>query len=208
MKKKNYDDGIAGIVGTVFQNCGGHLLIRADFYIDRNKNKVKLNSELFAVHDISGLVNFFVGDLIKIEKKQVINLTEKNSSCDFSDLLTNEEIELLEEKQQGFLFNGFIEQMNIIGNDVAIRFRVTSRINSKGVLLRADKLVSYCKKSENQEKGDSHFLNSVFSVPIRKSLTIKYSRKLEESSQNMAESIVLMGVTPLKNAKTFLKKNC
>lgn len=207
MKKKNYDDGTPGIVGSVLQNLGGHLLVQADYYIDRSKKKIPLKGVMFAVHDVVGLVNCFAGDSVKIGKSGVTNLTEKITTCDFSSMLSKEEIELLKQKNQNFLFNGFIEQINILDNEVAIRFRVTSRVNSDGVKLRVDKLVSYCKRGGTMN-SDNHFLNTIFSVPVKKALSVRYSLIIDGKSRKLLENVALLGVTPMQNAKTFLKKNC
>ena len=202
---KNYDDGTPGIVGTVLQNLSGHLLVRGDFFIDKEGKKIMLKGSWFAIHDVTGLVNFFEGDLIKIEKFCFKNLTEEKSTYSFSDLLKKTELELLDSGKKEFIFNGYLEKINIIGNDVAIRFHIISRINAEGTLLRADKLVSYYQKGSKQ---NNNFLTSVFSAPMRKALTVKYSRKFDQDRKVMSENVVISGNSPVKNAKTFLKKHC
>ncbi len=203
--KNNYDDGTPGIVGTVLQNLSGHLLVRGDFFIDKDGKKIMLEGSLFAIHDVAGLVNFFEGDLIKIEKLCIKNLTEEKSTYSFSDLLKKAELELLNSGKHEFVFKGYIEKINIIGNDAAIRFHVISRINADGVLLRADKIISYYQKDNKQ---NNNFLTSVFSAPMRKALTLKYSRKFDQDRKAMSENVVISGNSAVNNAKTFLKKHC
>ena len=206
MKTKDYDGGMPGIVGTVLQNLNGHLLVRGDFFLDKKGRKTLINGTCFAVHNVKGLVNFFTGDIVKLGKFSTINITEKRFTCSFSAMLSEEELDLLDNKRQEFIFNGFIEQLNILDNDVAFRFHVISRINSDGDLLRMDKMVNYCKRGDKQNTPNN-FLNIVFSVPLKKLLTVKYSRKRDEKGKT-SENLVLLGVSLLKNAHTFLKQKC
>lgn len=210
MKKKNYDDETPGVVGSVLLNMGGHMLIRADFFIDKQKKKNPLKGTILALHDGEGSVNCFAGDTVKITKNGLINITELSVTCDFASMLSNDEIALLDNKGREFIFNGFIEQMNIFDDDAAIRFRVTSRINAQGTKLRVDKLVSYCQmSSKNEDKGlRNSFVCNIFSTPLRKAVSLRYSRKLDVKSKHFIENVFVIGTNPVQNVRNFLKKNC
>lgn len=212
MKKKNYDEEIPGVVGVVYQNLGGHLLIKTDFYRDKTKKKIFINGKMFAVHGGEKNVGCFVGDFVRLERNEaIVNISARMDAGNFAALLTKDEVKLLNEQKGEFLFNGFIEQVNVIGNSVAICFRVTSRINSDGKKLRVDKLVRYCPDTSQTTVvtcPDSHFVNTVLSAPVRKALTVKYSRKVDPETGKLKEVVSFLGVTPIQNAKTFIKKNC
>lgn len=210
MSKKNYDEETPGVVGSVLLNAGGHLLVRADFFIDSQKKKIPLQGVIFALYGIRA-VNCFASDMVKITKNEVINLTEKTVTANFADMLSKEELELLDKQNQGFIFNGFIEDMNILGNDVAMRFRVTSRINANGAKLRVDKLVSYTQVCDEKvtDKGlKVNFAHDLFACPLRKAVSIKYFRNLDEKTQKFRENVCFLNVSSVQNIRNFLKKNC
>lgn len=205
MKQKNYDEGVPGIVGCVIQTMGGQMIIKGDFYRDKAKKKIQLNGKLFVVSSLPGIEACFVGDLIRVEKTGVTNITQKMTTCGFADMLSKQEIEMLKHGTD-FLFNGFIEQVNITDKSAVMRFHVTSRINNASVKLRVDKLVSY--RLDNTDNTGNNFINTLFSAPLKQAVTVKYASKYDESAKKVVEIVSLMGVTPLQNAKTFLKKNC
>ena len=207
MKQKNYDEGVPGIVGSVLQIMGGQMIVKGDFYRDKSNNKNQLNGKMFVVNDLPGIDVCFVGDLVRIEKTGVINITQKMTTCNFVSMLSKREVELLEQQKAEFLFNGFIEQVNINEKSAVMRFHVTSRINADGIKLRVDKLVNY-QTSGVSVNLDNNFLNTLFSAPPKQSLTVKFGRRYDKDAKKLVDVVSLMGITPLQNARTFLKKNC
>lgn len=207
MKQKNYDEGVPGIVGSVLQIMGGQMIVRGDFYRDKSNNKNQLNGKMFVVNDLPGIDVCFVGDLVRIEKTGVINITQKMTTCNFVSMLSKREVELLEQQKAEFMFNGFIEQVNINEKSAVMRFHVTSRINADGIKLRVDKLVNY-QTSGVSVNLDNNFLNTLFSAPPKQSLTVKFGRRYDKDAKKLVDVVSLMGITPLQNARTFLKKNC
>lgn len=210
MSKKNYDEETPGVVGSVLLNAGGNLLIRADFFIDKQKKKIPLKGAVFALYDVRA-VNCFASDMVKITKNEVINLTEKTVTTDFSAMLSKEDLELLDKQNQGLIFNGFIEDMNVLGNDVAMRFRVTSRINANGAKLRVDKLVSYTQVCDEKAEDKSlkvSFAHDLFSCPLRKAVSIKYFRSMDEKTQKFKENVCFLKGSSVQNIRNFMKKNC
>ncbi len=207
MKQKNYDEGVPGIVGSAHVIMGEQMIIKADFYRDKANKKNQLNGKLFVVNGLPGIEDCFVGDLVRIAKDGVVNITRKIMTCDFSSMLSKPELELLEQQKGEFLFNGFIEQVSIGSSHAAMRFHVTSRINSDGIKLRVDKVVNF-KSSGESANVDNHFASTLFSAPLKQALTVKYSRKYDKATKKIVEVVSLMGITPIQNAKTFIKKNC
>lgn len=208
---KNYDEDVAGIVGVVRQVSSERLLLQSAYYRDKNKKKIPLAGQLFTVNLEENAADFFVGDNIRVEKTVIVNLTKKTLTCTFESLLSPEERELLNKKHYEFLFSGFLEGVNIIGNSAAFRFRVTNRINADGKKLREDSLVNFCASSETlpADNGlDKLFLSNLFCAPLRKALTIKYTRIFDSKSQKMLDYVSFIGLKSMQNARTFLKKNC
>ena len=126
-------------------------------------------------------------------------------------MLSKEELELLDKQNQGLIFNGFIEDMNVLGNDVAMRFRVTSRINANGAKLRVDKLVSYTQVCDEKAEDKSlkvSFAHDLFSCPLRKAVSIKYFRSMDEKTQKFKENVCFLKGSSVQNIRNFMKKNC
>lgn len=207
MKEKEGEEPV-GIVGVVWHISGERLLLRPDYYRKKNKQKVPLSGQMFMVNLTDNAADYFVGDLIRVELSKVVNLTKEKQTCSFADLLTKEEQAMLA-KNGGFLFNGFLEQVNIVGEVAALRFRVTSRINAEGKKLRVDKLVDYCSGELSLADGQiKNFLNNLFYIPLRKALTVRYSRAYNQESKEFFDCLSFVGIPPVQKAITFLKKNC
>lgn len=211
MKQKNTDEHPTGIVGSVWYVSGRRLLLKSHYYLDKCHKKISLNNRFFFVELGKYDFNFFVGDLIRISKSGIENLTEAGSGCQFIDLLSKEEQDLLHKQNKAFLFYGFLEQVNVGEGGAAFRFRVISRLNHEGKRIRVDKLACYCTNCNglpNLNGQATLFLNNLFSASLRKPITLKFYSAYDPESKKSIDFFAIVGLPNAQTAKGFVNKNC
>lgn len=205
--RRFFDENVPGIVGTVRQNNGGHLVISAEFYRDKQLKKMFLAGKCFAYHCPAKGANCYRGDYVRIDRAGLVNLTEKYVLSDFRSLLSKSERELLANCQRAFLFNGSVAGIQVVGDCVSLRFHVSSRINEADVMVNVNKMVSYsvncaeCDTKFGESKGVFSRLSALVSG---EQLTFKLYRKPECK----ADLLNVIAADSVENADNYVKKHC
>lgn len=205
--KNVFDENVPGIVGTVRQNNGGHLVINAEFYRDKQLKKVFLAGKCFVYHCPAKGANCYRGDYVRIDKTGLVNLTEKYILSDFRSLLSKSEREQLTSYQKSFLFNGSVSGIQVTGNCVSLRFHVSSRINEADVKVNVSKMVSYsfdCDECDKKFGENKSIFSRLSALVSGENVTLKLYRKPECKT----DIVNLFAAGSVENADNYVKKHC